>query len=229
MKRLYYVIWLVACALSVQAGVRTMEEAMHIAGQFVAEKKMGMNTIELTRKAMSASVAVEPMQLAYTQMQYDNSQAALYVFNHSEEGFVIVSADDRTRTILGYSDAPFSVEQMPENMRVWMQMYADEIARLSDMVLLPKQAAVEYYPNIEPLLGETEWNQSAPYNDHCPIDPSTNERSVTGCMATATAQVMYHFKYPEHGEGKHSYRWRGNTISMDFSQQDDVVWASTIM
>lgn len=218
MKRLYYIIWLVACALSVQAGVRTMEEAMHIAGQFVAEKKMGMNTIELTRKAMSASVAVEPMQLAYTQMQYDNSQAALYVFNHSEEGFVIVSADDRTRTILGYSDAPFSVEDMPENMRVWMQMYADEIARMSDMVLLPKQAAVEYYPNIEPLLGETEWNQSAPYNDHCPIDPSTNERSVTGCMATATAQVMYHHKYPEHGEGKHSYRWRGNTISMDFSQ-----------
>ena len=210
---------MLVCTGGLQAGVRSVEEAMAIAGRFMAESKNDVSPAERTRRAMMALLEAEPMQLAYTQMAYDNSQAAVYVFTHQEDGFVLVSADDRTRVILGYADGAFDAEHMPENMRVWMQMYADEIARLSDKALAaPSLGDVEYYPTIEPLLGNTAWNQSAPYNDHCPIDPSTNERSVTGCMATAAAQVMYHHKYPISGTGEHSYYWRGQRLSVDFSQ-----------
>ena len=80
------------------------------------------------------------------------------------------------------------------------------------------QRTIDYYPSIEPLLGNTAWNQSEPYNNHCPIDPTTNERSVTGCMATATAQIMYHHKYPKKGTGTYSYWCGWETLSVDFSK-----------
>ena len=211
------------CVHTLYGGVRSVEEARVIAGQFMAESKKGVSSSELTRRAMASSADAEPMHLVYTQMQYSEYTPALYVFTHSSDGYVIVSADDRTRTILGYSsESSIAEENMPANMRVWMQMYADEIARLDETTPVSSRlcTSVDYYPTIEPLLGQTTWNQSEPYNNHCPIDMTTGERSVTGCMATATAQVMYHHKHPHSGTGSYSYNWRGNTLSVDFSQAE---------
>ena len=211
------------CVHTLYGGVRSVEEARVIAGQFMAESKKGVSSSELTRRAMASSADAEPMHLVYTQMQYSEYTPALYVFTHSSDGYVIVSADDRTRMILGYSsESSIAEENMPANMRVWMQMYADEIARLDETTPVSSRlcTSVDYYPTIEPLLGQTTWNQSEPYNNHCPIDMTTGERSVTGCMATATAQVMYHHKHPQSGTGSYSYNWRGNTLSVDFSQAE---------
>ena len=46
---------------------------------------------------------------------------------------------------------------------------------------------------VEPLL-ETKWSQHEPYNNLCPMDGSN--RSVTGCVATAMAQIMKYWEYP---------------------------------
>lgn len=209
-------LWL-ACVGSIQAAVRTVDEAMLIAGRFMAESRT-IGAPAAARRAMSATLTPEPMQLVYTQMTHSGDQAALYVFAQ-EDGYVLVSADDRARTILGYADGAFDVQNMPENMRAWLQMYADEIARLaSSAKAAPSIEDVAYFPVVEPLLGSTAWNQSAPYNAHCPIDPSTQQRSVTGCVATAVAQIMYHYKHPLTGTGSYSYRLYGQTISADFSQ-----------
>lgn len=216
--RFSIILLLLTCVSSIQAAVRTVEEARLIAGRFMAESKT-VGAPAAARRAMSASLTSEPMQLVYTQMAYDNSQASLYIFS-GDHGYVLVSADDRARAILGYADSAFDAENIPENMRVWLQMYADEIARLprSATKSAPSVEDVEYFPVVEPLLGATAWNQSAPYNAHCPIDPSTQQRCVTGCMATATAQVMYHHKHPRKGNGSYSYQLYGQTISADFSQ-----------
>ena len=52
-----------------------------------------------------------------------------YVFTGTDgKGFVIVSADDRMPPILGYSDEnPFSFNDMPENIKSWLQGYEEEI------------------------------------------------------------------------------------------------------
>ncbi len=42
---------------------------------------------------------------------------------------------------------------------------------------------------------ETTWHQTEPYNQFCPIDPNTNERSVIGCGALAVAQIVNYHKY----------------------------------
>lgn len=218
-KSLLILLLALCCSLGMHAALRTIEEAMTIAGQFVAERRQGISAAEITQRAMTAPIAAEPMQLAYTQMQYGTANAALYVFTHSNDGFVIVSADDRTRTILGYADGAFDADNIPANMRAWLQMYADEIASLpSTTRRLPSLEQVNDYPAVEPILGNIEWDQDEPFNNHCPIDPSTNERSVVGCVATATAQMMYHYRYPETGVGEHRYYWRGSILSVDFSQ-----------
>jgi len=40
---------------------------------------------------------------------------------------------------------------------------------------------------------KTLWNQTAPYNNLCPMDPVTNQRSIAGCPAVAIGQIVnYH-------------------------------------
>ena len=65
------------------------------------------------------------------QMKQPRRVKGLYVFNMSKGGFVVVSNDDRTRPILGFSDSgSFDPDNMPANMQAWLQGYADEIAWL---------------------------------------------------------------------------------------------------
>ncbi len=52
--------------------------------------------------------------------------------------------------------------------------------------------------SVSPLL-TTTWNQSPYYNDYCPGG------SVTGCVATAMAQIMKYWNYPATGTGSYSY------------------------
>ncbi len=54
-------------------------------------------------------------------------------------------------------------------------------------------------------LCQTTWDQSPYYNALCPYDNSASERTVTGCVATAMAQVMKFWNFPATGTGYHSY------------------------
>ena len=111
----------------------------------------------------------------------------------NEQGFVIVSGDDRMRPVLAYSDkGDFNESQMPDNMRAWLQEYAREMRWLDAHNYQPAQTthrAGEIKTAIAPLM-VTTWDQGTPYNDLCPLDGG--ERSVTGCVATAMAQVVYY-------------------------------------
>ncbi|MHC4478484.1 MAG: C10 family peptidase [Planctomycetota bacterium] len=54
----------------------------------------------------------------------------------------------------------------------------------------------------------TEWAQSTPYNDLCPM--GDGGRCVVGCAATAGAQVMKYWNWPSSGTGSLSYGWDGD-------------------
>ena len=64
------------------------------------------------------------------QLTLQGKVSGLYVFNvNTDDGYVIVSNDDRTLPVLGFSDTgSFDPDRMPENMKAWLQGYADEIA-----------------------------------------------------------------------------------------------------
>lgn len=152
----------------------------------------------------------------------DLSKAAgfpnLYIFT-SEEGFVIMAADDCVKPILGYSLTGASVtEDLPKNVSSWLQGYNDEIQyaiehhtkaaadikQTWDDLILGKAGAAKT-TIVKDALIETSWGQGAPFNNLCPYDSDDDRRTVTGCVATAMAQIMYYWKYPTQGSGSHSY------------------------
>ena len=213
--------WLIGgllCCMSIWA--RTPEQAACVASEFLSSKNTP--AVRRMQQAEKAEAVTAPVEIAYTQMQVDN-EPAVYVFN-GEDGFVLVSAEDDARAILGYSDhGRFDATDMPENMQFWLQMYADELARYeaNKPVLKAgqvsmhraKRAATDSYPTITPILGDVEWGQDEPYNNLCPN--VGGERSVTGCVATAISQIMYAHKYPAKGTGSKTYTTESHGLQLN--------------
>lgn len=123
--------------------------------------------------------------------------AGLYVFNvTNDNGFVIVSNDDCAESVLGYADeGSFDPDNIPENMKAWLQGYADEIAwakqhHIQKSTQAANRRAGGAKAPIAPLM-KTAWDQTFPYNGYCPTG------CATGCVATAMAQVMYYYQWPK--------------------------------
>ncbi len=123
----------------------------------------------------------------------------LYVFNDEAGGYVVVSGEERTPSILGFSpDGKVDALNMPCNMRAWLQEYAAQIDYLRthpNATVTPKSTPEER--EIIPPLIDCLFSQGEPYNNMCPINPQTGNRCVTGCVATAMAQIMYRHKWPQ--------------------------------
>lgn len=141
---------------------------------------------------------------------------AFYVFNaEGNGGYVIVSGDDRTTEILGYSKTGnLDMNQLPENLKWWLDGYNRQIKALGNSVKpaqKSKTRVADSWEAIAPLI-KTKWNQHYPYNLMCPDkngkdwrDPGfdtdhlmTKDQNyyhcVTGCVAAAMAQVIYYWK-----------------------------------
>lgn len=134
--------------------------------------------------------------------------AAYHVFDVAGGGFVVISGDDRTAPVLGYSDrGVFCEEDLPEGLQWLLQTYEEQIGHMREVserdvarqkVMASTATSVRH--NIEPLM-TTLWNQGYPYNLLCPQyynqDGTQGDRCATGCVATAIAQVMAYYRYPE--------------------------------
>lgn len=157
-----------------------------------------------------------------------------YIFNVSNgDGYVIVSADDNATPILGYSDeVDFNPNNIPINAQKWLESYKNEIRYIiqnnisssNDLIKDWEQLVSGKVTNnslgkkgaVSPLI-QTKWDQSPYYNALCPYDNSANERTVSGCVATAMAQVMKFWNYPATGTGSHSYNHsKYGTLSANF-------------
>ena len=131
---------------------------------------------------------------------------AFYLFNNGgNKGFVIVSGDDRLPEVIGYATSGTMAEDnMPIQLKSLLDAFekqygemAGDDARLESamaerMALAESSAAAKV--TVTPLLGNIEWDQGTPYNKLCPT--FTNGQAVTGCVATAMAQVIRYYRYP---------------------------------
>ena len=141
---------------------------------------------------------------AASQLTMTKQVSGLYVFNVVDNGgFVIVSNDDSTVPILGFGDSgAIDPDNMPSNMRAWLQGYADEIAwakkhptKSKTAAKAPRRVGSHSTAAIAPMV-TTTWDQDAPYNNLCPYYSSGN-KAITGCVATAMAQVMKYHEWPQ--------------------------------
>lgn len=167
----------------------SVDEALLAAKHFLASDSQSGK-----RKANAAG----KLSLAYT-ASYGNKNN-FYIFNENDAdgGFVIVSGDQRTEAILGYTESGnFDEQQMPDNMRAWLNDYAQQIKALdgisNEVAFVSAEKAPSSKPIVNPLV-QTKWNQNAPYNGQS--FKINGEPTATGCVATAMAQIMSLWRYP---------------------------------
>lgn len=151
------------------------------------------------------------------------SDKQMTVMGYRSGGFAILANDDKFPAVLGYSDTPYNSKTASDNtnFKWWVETVSAALknAKASSAVkaVVP---AKELPANVAPLLATT-WDQSEPYNRMTPVDGFTH--TLTGCVATAMAQVLFYNRYPEHGEGKRTIYYpyadsTGTAYTVDFSQ-----------
>lgn len=186
---------LLMMSLASFAGPRSFQQAKEIALRQAAQLGISMDEAS-SAKAKSKRVK-----------SVSGEVPAYYVFPNGEgKGFTVVSGDDRLPEVVGYSDkGTYDEENLPSNYVGFMKAYEEMVGQLdngdsraSASIAEAKALRSSGYqqPTVAPLLGSIQWNQIIPYNKMCPMYNSTY-RSVTGCVATAMAQVMMYYQYPK--------------------------------
>lgn len=198
MQRRYFVLFALCASLMAWANPVDVGTASGIARKFIQQKtEEAYKAQGLHRTPTDAEVE---MKLVYESAEVTgNTSSEYYVFAPSAaEGFVIVAGDDKVEPIVGYSlTNNFSAEQIPPALESLLSSYAQYVAavREGEIEAVPRKASVTpVFPFIT-----TAWNQFYPYNYYCP--EINGERAVTGCVATATAQIMNYYEWPEAGHG----------------------------
>ena len=203
MKRLtMIVVLLLMAAMPMMAEHVTPETAQKVAANFLGNN--GAKVDQLTDVSEAAGFA------------------NLYIFN-SEEGFVVMAADNCVQPILGYSlTGKFVAEGMPDHLRWWLQGYSDQIQEAIDHkaettpdVAGQWEAWVDGTVNrpksthtVVAALITTAWDQWYPYNYYCPscdVYSANGGHALTGCVATAMAQAINYHSAPVHGVGSYGY------------------------
>ena len=196
MKKIIAILLAVAgWQLSVVAAPVTPQQAASVARTFWSQALQGKDASQLVDRT--------------AEWPY----SAVYLFTHPAGGFVLVAADDAARPILGYSvTSTMDPARRPIQLQEWLQGYQDHIEWLGENDGQPYAADADAWAmllkgdcpsgagtkSVAPLL-TTQWDQDYPYNMLCP------GTTVTGCAATAQAQLMKFWNYPAFGMGSHSY------------------------
>lgn len=192
-----------------------------------AARSSAMQALMSQREHKLMQVSPE-LELAYTEVSsIDAALADFYVFNSSDgAAFVIVAGDDRAQEILGYGNGTLDMNSLPCNLQWMLGAYKEQMEWL---VANPKASVAKTASRragaeelvIMPML-TCQWNQDSPYNDRCP--EVQGEKCPTGCIATAMAQVLYYWKYPEKCPDLDGYVTTSRHISMPPLPEVPIHW-----
>lgn len=209
MKKIVFVaVMLVTCFATMGREVG-VDKACSVAGKFLQQ-----SGIEITGPLEDIS-AKTPYTEFYT-----------FEFNHGG-GFILISADDCVVPVLGYStQGGFEVENTPIHVKQWLEEYENQIRFYKEHQDGTNSEVASQWKgkwvsknggkSVKAMV-VTQWNQTDPYNRLCPILQWDTEHALTGCTATALAQILRYWRYPEMGYGSHTYRSKiYDTLSADF-------------
>jgi len=200
------------------------------AGYMFAEKvdlpqatKVAKNAYYQKLNKFNEQTGFDALSISETFTINKNGDAVYYVFNFDNYGYIIISAEDNWHPVIAYSfEGQYQQDNQPENFASWMDTRAGNInyirenkieatndikADWDELININTSDPIAKYggKNVEPLLTST-WNQDSPYNHYCPLHPDgPGGRVYVGCVATAMTQIMYYWRYPNQGEGEHTY------------------------
>jgi Peptidase C10 family/Spi protease inhibitor/PKD-like domain/Secretion system C-terminal sorting domain len=206
-------------------------------GAAVTVETARLTGFHFLQQQVSSVTSETQLTLNYTSYGKTGS-ACFYVFN-APVGFVMVSANDAVRPILAYSkDMKFDGNNIPPSSLSLLNFYRQQIEYVNAMSITATAEIADKWNSlvnytihasaakttygavcVAPLL-PTLWDQAPGYNQFCPYNTPDASLCVTGCVATATAQVMRYWSWPANGVGSHTYN-SGNpyvgTLSANFA------------
>ena len=154
----------------------TKARALSIATKYINNPKLSDNTPK-TRSSQA------------------NEQPAYYIFtNPNDKKFVIISGESKLNELVGYGD---KMTENPNDQPPYFKLFLKEYERVVKEVRSKATATTPQRPikrKVEPLL-TCKWSQYDPFNKYTPL--SNGQHTPTGCVATATAQVMFYNKWPK--------------------------------
>jgi len=204
MKRVCLAIFLTFSAVSsLFADSVSQQKARQIAQSYLDCGKVELAADNFSLAGAKASAADSP---------------AYFIFNSETEGWVIISGEDSTVPVLARGDSgKFIVEDMPEQVRYWLErinstikaVRADTGIKQSEQIkalwanprpVRPQEAATAKYLETACWGQGSSEDSSSPFNMYCP-EYAEGHKSITGCVATAMAEVLHYNKYPKKGKG----------------------------
>ena len=208
-KAMYYLkpFLLMFCALvamNLSAGDVNVRDAQNKALRFLNQHSSTLN-----------AKSPQALKLIHTEMaQAGRNVADYYVFN-AEDGsaFVIVAGDDRATDVLAYGSQALDMKAMPCNMQWLLNQYKRQLSFLREHpdMRVSKNSMRSTSVPVSPLLS-CKWNQRSPFYNQCPTVGS--QHCLTGCIATAMAQVMYYWKFPAEVPAMDAYTSEVNGMSV---------------
>lgn len=139
-----------------------------------------------------------------------------YSIYGNENGFVVISRDDKSDAVLGYSMTPFDINNIPCGLSWWLN--AIDVKLQQSSIKLPKCNTRTAPIVVEPMI-ISKWGQGDPYNAKSPT--FNGKKAPTGCVATAISQLMFYYRYPEKamgvgyytlGDASHKYSITVNSV-----------------
>lgn len=190
MKRAFILIVAMTCmALTAQGEERTKAQKLEVAKAKLSEI-MPQN---LTRAASGGDTA-EPEVLS--------EQDETTVVGYADGGFAVVANDDMYDAVVGYSTARYSARVDGFN---WWRSRVEAVMAQKVAVQSGYAIPAGLKTSVSPLV-TTKWGQESPYNNQCPRASKTgNTRCMTGCVATAMAQIMNFYELPAKATGSVTY------------------------
>lgn len=229
--RKFAVFALLLCCLCLNAQQRSEKEAMQIAQNFFGKKGLSPKLSVVSHQKVVTQMR---KRIAGVRRSQANSQAFYVINDNANNRFVIVSADDRLNTVLGYADKGlFDAENAPEAMLEILEGYNCQYDYLVENGYHYQTRSQEREAKeITPLI-KSQWGQLSPFNDQCPEDIEHRDSLLcaSGCVATAMAQIMYYYKYPSVANGSWEYytasqntyqKLEFDSISFDWNNMVDV-------
>lgn len=201
--------------------------ALFVTGNFIFAKPVLPNVaMKVAENFYKQTTHNEVNTIVLVYSAVDAKGVDLYYVYNVNSGFVIVAGDDAAHPVIGYStEKGFVIPGAKSPIAIWLKKRGEEITYIQDKHILASDAISKKWsdilnPSTERQYNSTQssagplctttWNQSPFYNALCPGG------SVTGCVATAMAQIMKYWNYPATGTGSSSYTSTYGTLSADY-------------
>lgn len=133
------------------------------------------------------------------------------LLTNNSVGTVIVAKDDHQEPVLGCSNSPCDLDNLPCGFKWWLDAMDGSLSGSRNVKRVPVPNGFPL--SVDPLV-KVNWGQHSPFNNMCP------NGCLVGCVAVAMGQIMSVYRCPNVGNGAFTYTSAGQELSVNFGESN---------